>query len=161
MTKDVAFSRFDAADHLKSEEDISAYLEAVMDEAEDDPAFITQALGTIARARNISKLAKEAGMTRQGLYKALSGNSDPSFASVMKIASALHLKVSFEVAVEAKAIASKENKIGFKKVMPRGKSAKTITAKSSPKAVAKSARKPSITTRNKATRRSLKAALSG
>lgn len=91
---EVKFSRFDAADYLKNEEDIALYLEAVMEEAGDDPAFIVKALGTVARARNMSKLARDTGMSREGLYKALSGEGNPSFDTVMKVAGALGLKLS-------------------------------------------------------------------
>lgn len=93
-----AFSRFDSADHLRSEEDVAAYLEAVMEEAGDDPAFIARALGTVARARNMSQLARDAGMTREGLYKALSGEGNPSFATIMKVSQALGLRLTFEAA---------------------------------------------------------------
>ena len=98
MAKKITFSRYDSADYLKTEEDIAHYLEAVMEEGGDDPAFIAHALGVVARARNMSQLARDAGMTRQGLYKALSGEGEPSFATVMKIASALGLKLSFQPA---------------------------------------------------------------
>jgi probable addiction module antidote protein len=62
-----------------------AYLEACMDEAGDDPAFIAQALGTIARARGMSRPARKTGLTREGLYKALSKDSNPSFGTVLKV----------------------------------------------------------------------------
>jgi probable addiction module antidote protein len=65
------FSHFDAADYLKSEEDMVAYLEASMEEAGDDPAFVAVALGNIARACGMVRLAKDTGLTREGLYKAL------------------------------------------------------------------------------------------
>ena len=90
------FKRFDAADYLKSEDDIIAYLNAAMDEAGDDPAVIARALGAVARARNMSQLARDTGITREGLYKALSGEGNPSFATIVKVAQALGLKVSFQ-----------------------------------------------------------------
>lgn len=86
------FARFDPADHLKSEEDMVAYLEACMEEAGDDPAFIAHALGTIARARGMTQLAGETGLTREGLYKALSKDSNPSFGTVLKVMRALGMK---------------------------------------------------------------------
>lgn len=89
------FSRFDVADHLTNEADLAAYMDAVMNEAGDDPAFVTRALGAVARARNMSRLAVEVGMSREGLYKALSGEGNPSFATVMKVARALGLKLEF------------------------------------------------------------------
>ena len=91
-----SFGRFDAADYLRTEEDIVAYLGAVMEESGEDPALITRALGTIARARNMSQLARDAGMTREGLYKALSGEANPSFATILKVANALGLRLSFQ-----------------------------------------------------------------
>ena len=89
------FSRYDTADYLKNDDDIAAYLEAVMEEGGDDPAYVMHALGVVARARNVSKLAREAGLSREGLYKALSGKGNPSFSTVMKVASALGLRISF------------------------------------------------------------------
>jgi len=86
------FSRFDAADYLETEEDIQRYLEVCQQEG--DPKLIAVALGDIARARNMTQLAKEAGMTRAGLYKALSPEGNPSFATVSKVAKALGLKVT-------------------------------------------------------------------
>lgn len=90
------FSRYDTADHLRTEEEITLYLEAVMEEG--DPALIAAALGDVARARNMSQLARDTGMTREGLYKALSGEGNPSFATVMKVAHALGLKLTFQPA---------------------------------------------------------------
>ncbi|MQT11368.1 addiction module antidote protein [Segnochrobactrum spirostomi] len=92
------FSPYDTADYLQSEEDIVTYIEAVMEEGGDDPAFVTRALGVVARARNFSQLARDVGMTRQGLDKALSGDGNPSFATVVKVAQALGLRVTFRPA---------------------------------------------------------------
>lgn len=88
------FSRFDAADYLKTEEDIAAYLEACAEE--NDPALMASALGAIARARNMSQLARDTGMTREGLYKALSGEGNPSLDTIMKVAKALGLQMTFK-----------------------------------------------------------------
>ena len=88
--------KWDSAAHLKTEEDIALYLEACMEEAGDDAAFIAKALGTIARTRNMSQLARQAGISREGLYKALSSEGNPSFATVLKIARALGLTIKFE-----------------------------------------------------------------
>jgi probable addiction module antidote protein len=90
------FSRYDTADYLETEEDIRLYLEACQEE--DDPAFVTAALCDIARARNMTQLAKDAGMTRAGLYKALSPEGNPSFATIAKVAKALGLKVTIHPA---------------------------------------------------------------
>ena len=90
------FARYDSADYLRTEEDIAAYLEAVMEEAGDDPAYVARALGVVARARNMTALAREVGMSRVGLNKALSGQGNPSLSTVMKVAKALGLKVSIQ-----------------------------------------------------------------
>lgn len=92
------FARYDSADYLETEKDIAAFLEAAMEEGRDDPAFITRALGVVARARNFSQLAREAGLTRNGLDKALSGEGNPSFATVARVAKALGLRISIEPA---------------------------------------------------------------
>ncbi|GAB1388800.1 MAG: hypothetical protein AMXMBFR78_01500 [Rubrivivax sp.] len=90
--KSETFSRYDTADYLETEEDIAAYLTACAEE--DDPALLLAALGDVARARNMSQLAARTGMTRMGLYKALSGTGNPSFATVSKVARALGLKIT-------------------------------------------------------------------
>ena len=87
------FSRFDAADYLKSEADMVAYLEASMEEAGDDPVFIAVALGNIARAYGMVRLAKDTGLTREGLYKALSAKGNPSLGTVLKVLKALGMKL--------------------------------------------------------------------
>ena len=89
------FTRYDTADYLKNEGDIAAYLEAVMEEGGNDPAYIVHALGVVARAQNMSKLARDAGMSREGLYKAFSGTGNPSFSTVVKVADALGLRINF------------------------------------------------------------------
>lgn len=80
---------WDSAEYLKTEDDIAAYLEASFAEAPDDPAFLVQALGVVARARNMSQLARETGLTREGLYKAFSADGNPSFGTVLKVADAM------------------------------------------------------------------------
>ncbi|EGC9888860.1 putative addiction module antidote protein [Salmonella enterica] len=90
------FSRYDTADYLKTEDDIAAYIDAVMEEGGDDPAYVARALGAVARARNLSQLARDVGMTRQGLDKALSAEGNPSFATVVKVAQALGLRLAFK-----------------------------------------------------------------
>ncbi|MEZ0471138.1 addiction module antidote protein [Luteimonas salinilitoris] len=69
------------AEYLKTDADITAYLDACFDEAPDDPAFLLHALGTVARARNMSRLARDSGLTHEGLYKALSSDGSPSFGT--------------------------------------------------------------------------------
>ena len=88
------FSRYDTADYLDTEADIAAYLTACA--GEDDPALLVAALGDVARARNMTQRTEKTGMTRMGLYKALSGRGNPSFATVSKVAHALGLKITVE-----------------------------------------------------------------
>lgn len=80
-------SKWDVVDHLDTEEDMALYLEACLEE--NDPALVVAALGDIARARGMAQLARETGLTREGLYKALSADGNPSFATVMKVMHAL------------------------------------------------------------------------
>jgi probable addiction module antidote protein len=86
--------KWDSAEHLKSEEDITLYLAACFDEAADDAQFIAKALGNVARARGMTQLARDTGLGRESLYKALSGNSNPSFETVIKVAHALGFRLS-------------------------------------------------------------------
>jgi probable addiction module antidote protein len=87
------FSRWDAADDLKTEEDIVLYFDACVDEDPGDGSLIRAALGDIARTRGMTRLAKDTGLAREGLYKALSAEGNPEFATVMKVIKALGLKL--------------------------------------------------------------------
>jgi len=89
----VKLSKWDSAEHLKTEADIALYFDACLEEAGDDAAFIAKALGTIARARGMTQLAKDTGLGRESLYKALSGDGNPSFATILKVTQALGLKL--------------------------------------------------------------------
>jgi len=79
--------RWDSAKHLETEKDMAQYLEACLEE--NDPALIAHALGVIARAKGMSTLSRETGLTREGLYKALSPEGNPEFATVLKVVHAL------------------------------------------------------------------------
>lgn len=72
---------------------MAEYLNACIEEAGDDPAFIAKALGTIARARGMSQVAKDAGVSRESLYRALSGNGNPEFGTILKVVKALGLRL--------------------------------------------------------------------
>jgi probable addiction module antidote protein len=87
----VTFNRFDPADHLSDEADISAYLDAASEY--EDPALMVAALSTVARARNMSALARDADLTREGLRKALSADGNPSFATVFRLARAVGFRL--------------------------------------------------------------------
>ena len=89
---------WDSAEHLETEEDMAAYLEAVMEE--NDPALMTHALGVIARAKGMSQIARDTGLARESLYKALSAEGNPEFATVMKVIKALGLRLHVEAAHE-------------------------------------------------------------
>jgi probable addiction module antidote protein len=90
--KKESFTRWDPADYMKSEDDMAAYIEACLEEAPDDPALLSAALGDIARAHGMADLAKRTGLTREGLYKALSKEGNPSLGTVLKVMQALGLK---------------------------------------------------------------------
>ena len=98
VRKKEKFSRYDVVDYLKTEEDMAGYLEACMEEAGDDAAYIAAALGDIARARGMAQLAKDTGISREGLYKALSPDGNPSLATILKVVKALGLKLTAKVA---------------------------------------------------------------
>lgn len=89
----IKLRKWDTVEYLKTEEDMVLYLQACMDEAGDDAAFIAAALGDIARARGMSQLAKDTGLGRESLYKALSGEGNPSFGTILKVVHALGLKL--------------------------------------------------------------------
>ena len=82
---------WDAAEHLKNDEDMAAYLEAALHEG--DASLIAAALGDIARAKGMSKIAMDAGLGRESLYKALSPQGNPEFATIMKVVAALGLRL--------------------------------------------------------------------
>ena len=88
----VKTTRFDSAEYLDSDEAVSAYLEEAL--ATDDPTFIVQALGTVARARGMSQIAKDAGLSRESLYKALSAEGNPEFSTVIRVMQGLGLRFS-------------------------------------------------------------------
>ena len=93
--KTESFATFDATYYLGDVETAAAYLAAIAEESSNDPSMIAQALGDIARSRNKSELARKTGLTREGLYKSLSGTGNPSFATVSTVASALGMEVRF------------------------------------------------------------------
>jgi len=98
MTK-TRTARYDVADHLRTPEEMAAYLEVCLDEANGDAAFIAKALGDIARAKGMSQVARDAGLSRESLYKALSGERSPDFDTILKVIDALGLKLHAQVAL--------------------------------------------------------------
>jgi probable addiction module antidote protein len=92
----VETTRWDIADHLKTDEEIAAYLEAVLEDG--DPSLIAAALGDIARVKGMTKVARKAGLGRESLYKALSRDGNPEFATVLKVIRSLGLRLHIEAA---------------------------------------------------------------
>jgi probable addiction module antidote protein len=94
--KKTVTSRYDVAEHLRTPDEMAAYLEACLEEANGDAAFIAKALGDIARAKGMSQVARDAGVSRESLYKALSGERTPGFDTILKVLAALGLKLHAE-----------------------------------------------------------------
>lgn len=92
------FKTYDVAEYLKSEEDMAAYLGACFEEAGEDATLIAAALGDIARAKGMTDIAEATGLTREGLYKTLSKDGNPSFSAILKVLKALGLKLRPEAA---------------------------------------------------------------
>ena len=99
MTKTLT-SLYDVAEHLRTPEEMAAYLEACMEEADGDAAFIAKALGDIARAKGMSQVACDAGLSRESLYKALSGERNPTLDTVLRVIGALGLKLRAEAVLD-------------------------------------------------------------
>lgn len=95
MSKTVT-TRYDVAEHLRTPEEMAAYFEACLEEADGDAAFIAKALGDIARAKGMSQIARDTGLSRESLYKALSGDRSPGFDTILKVMGALGLKLHVE-----------------------------------------------------------------
>jgi len=97
MTK-IKLNKWDVVDYLKTEKDMAYYLEACLEEG--DPMLVIAALGDIARARGMAQLARDTGISREGLYKALSAEGNPEFTTVMKVIKALGIKLRAEAVTE-------------------------------------------------------------
>ncbi|TZG09265.1 putative addiction module antidote protein [Comamonas thiooxydans] len=91
MTKIADLPTFDMAEHLKTDEDLAAYLSLVLEE--DDPAELANALGVIARARGMTEIASASGLTREALYKALRPGSQPRFDTIRRVCGALGVRL--------------------------------------------------------------------
>jgi probable addiction module antidote protein len=91
-------SPYDVAEHLRTPDEMAAYLDAWFEDAPDDAAGIARALGDIARAKGMTQVAKDAGLSRESLYRALSAEGNPSFATVLKVAKALGVRLHADAA---------------------------------------------------------------
>ncbi|MBU2591636.1 MAG: putative addiction module antidote protein [Nitrospinae bacterium] len=91
-------TKFDVSEHLRTPEEMAAYLEVCFEEADGDAAFIAKALGDIAKAKGMSQVARDTGLSRESLYKALSGDRTPSFDTILKVINSLGLRIHAEAA---------------------------------------------------------------
>jgi probable addiction module antidote protein len=110
-------TKYDVSEHLRTPEEMAAYLEACIEEANGDAAFIAKALGDIARAKGMSQVARDAGLSRESLYKALSGERSPDFDTVLKVIGALGIGLRAEVNTKAQ---HRMNRIGEERRSPPG-----------------------------------------
>jgi len=83
---------YDIAEQLRTPEEMALYLDACIAESDGDAAFIAKALGDIARAQGMSKVARDTGLSRESLYKSLSGDREPDFSTILKVTKALGLR---------------------------------------------------------------------
>ncbi len=104
MAKTVT-TKYEVSEHLRTPEEMAAYLEMCIEEANGDTSFITKALGDIAKAKGMTQVARDAGLSRESLYKALSGERSPGFDTILKVITALGLKLHAEAAHTTKIIA--------------------------------------------------------
>jgi len=93
MMSKTTTTRYDVAEHLRTPEEMAAYLEACLEESDGDAAFVAKALGDIARAKGMTQVARDAGLSRESLYKALSGERTPGFDTVLKVVHALGMEL--------------------------------------------------------------------
>lgn len=92
-TKRISLRSYDVAEHLRSPTEMAAYLDAWLEEAPNDVAGIARALGDIARAKGMGAVARDTGLSRESLYRALSAEGNPSFATVLKVTRALGVRL--------------------------------------------------------------------
>lgn len=92
MTMSEKYQRFDAADYLKDLDDVAVFLEVALEDSAEDPSAVPHALGIVARSQNMSELARRVGMSRDGLYKALSEDGNPTWSTILKVTNALGLR---------------------------------------------------------------------
>ena len=93
MRKRTTTKPYDVAEHLRTPEEMAAYLEAALEEADGDAAFVAKALGDIARVKGMTQVARDTGLSRESLYKALSGERSPGFDTILRVMKALDLRL--------------------------------------------------------------------
>ena len=111
MAKTVT-TRYDVAEHLRTPEEMAAYLEVCLEEANGDASFIAKALGDIARAKGMSQVARDSGLSRESLYKALSGERTPGFGTILKVIDALGMRLHAEAVTVDRSKAQKGHEVG-------------------------------------------------
>jgi probable addiction module antidote protein len=89
-------TRYDVAEHLRTTAEMAAYLESVLEESNGDASMVAKAIGDIARAKGMSQVAKDSGLSRESLYKALSGERSPGIDTILKVINALGIKLHAE-----------------------------------------------------------------
>ncbi|MGV8057449.1 MAG: addiction module antidote protein [Smithellaceae bacterium] len=89
-------TKYDVSEHLRTPQEMAAYLEMCIEESNGDAAFIAKSLGDIAKAKGMSQVARDAGLSRESLYKALSGERSPGFDTILKVIGALGIKLHAE-----------------------------------------------------------------
>ena len=94
--KKIATTRYDVAEHLRTPAEMAAYLEAVLEESNGDASMVAKAIGDIARAKGMSQVAKDSGLSRESLYKALSGERSPGIDTILKVIKALGIRLHAE-----------------------------------------------------------------
>jgi probable addiction module antidote protein len=134
MSKEITLRPYDVVEYLRDDADMAAYLEAALEDG--DPTLITHVLGDIARARGMAQMARDTGLGRESLYKALSGEGNPEFATIMKVVKALGLQLhASAVAAEPAAAYAVKRKVA----KAAGKTVKVAKAAKKPAKVAKKA----------------------
>ena len=101
--KKTIISPYDVVEHLRTPKEMALYLQACIEESDWDAAFIAKALGDIARAKGMAQVSKESGLSRESLYKALSGDRIPGFDTVLKVLAALGLSLHTKPTSKARA----------------------------------------------------------
>ncbi len=96
IMKKTKHTRYDVAEHLRTPEEMAAYLEAVLEESNGNASMVAKASGDIARARGMSQVAKDSGLSRESLYKALSGERSPGIDTILKVIKALGIRLHAE-----------------------------------------------------------------
>ena len=96
------FTRWDAVDYLKTDEDMALYLDACLDEDPGDGSLVRAAINDVARAKGMTQLARDTGLTREGLYKALSASGNPEFSTMLKVMRALGMALHVAAAEPTK-----------------------------------------------------------